>query len=125
MEMYVKLAALGMYAVAAFQAIRGWKEWHLVGALHRCDCEHHLPKTRIGSIVTYGFFLVPLLLGFFTPDTLLGSTYAAQKGMNFSGASYYQLQNTSAANVNEQTADRVSTKHERHEREPNSSSSCC
>lgn len=105
MEIYVKLAALGLYAVAAFQAIRGWKEWHLSASSASCDCEHHLPKTSMGSIVTYGFFLVPLLLGFFTPDTLLGSTYAAQKGMNFSGASYYQLQNSSAANVNEQTAD--------------------
>lgn len=110
MEMYVKLAALGMYAVAAFQAIRGWKEWHLAGAAAiACDCEHHLPKTRVGSIVTYGFFLVPLLLGFFTPDTLLGSTYAAQKGMNFNGTTYSQLQTIPQDRLEEQAASSIDT----------------
>ncbi|MCE3200240.1 TIGR03943 family putative permease subunit [Paenibacillus sonchi] len=49
-----------------------------------CDCEHRLPRSGLNSVMLYGLFLFPLLLGFLLPDRSLGSAAAAKKGMSLS-----------------------------------------
>ncbi|MEF3304413.1 TIGR03943 family putative permease subunit [Paenibacillus sp. GYB003] len=89
MTLYVKLSALGLYAVGAFQlyaAYRAASGKRDAG----CDCGHDHDHTAAGSpwksAALYGLFAFPLLLGFLTPDATLGSALAAKKGMNLSSA---------------------------------------
>lgn len=100
MEGYVRLSAIGMYAIAVFQIYRALQPSH--HSCEACDCDHnHHPRTHFGKLIMYGIFVVPLLLGFLTPDVLLGSAYAAQKGMNYNGSIFLQ----SAANQTAKSAD--------------------
>jgi putative membrane protein len=83
---YVKWSAVGFYAIAVYQiyqAIRSF--WATTAA---CDCDHdHTPSTSLlKNTVLYGLFCFPLLLGFILPDTSMGSSLAAKKGMNLSSA---------------------------------------
>ncbi|MDP5273388.1 TIGR03943 family putative permease subunit [Chengkuizengella axinellae] len=85
MELYVKLAALGLFIVALYHCyhflIRKQAEVH-------CDCGHnHASPSSFKSLIIYAIFFMPILLGFLTPDTILGSQMAEQKGVNFSSAS--------------------------------------
>ncbi|MED4603368.1 TIGR03943 family protein [Paenibacillus validus] len=85
---YVKWSSLALYAVAVYQgyqAVRTFRSTHEPD----CDCGHdHTPSRSIlKNTVVYGLFLLPLLLGFLLPDTSLGSSLAAKKGMNLSSAS--------------------------------------
>lgn len=95
MTLYVKLAALGLYAVGAYQlyaaaaAFSGRRELH--DCDFDCDCGHehhhdHAAGSPWKSILLYGLFAFPLLLGFCMPDMTLGSALAAKKGMNLSSA---------------------------------------
>ncbi|MCD9023916.1 TIGR03943 family putative permease subunit [Cohnella silvisoli] len=84
MQFIVKLSALGMYAVAAQQlyaAIRAWFD----SSKHvpSCDCNHEMPSTWGKSLLLYGWFAVPLIIGFTVPDGLLGSSMASAKGVQF------------------------------------------
>ncbi|MDF2722853.1 MAG: hypothetical protein K0Q59_2528, partial [Paenibacillus sp.] len=86
MELYVKLAALGMYAVGAHQiytSIRAFAK-----KPDPCDCghDHSHTQTPWKSVLVYGLFALPLALGFFMPDTTLGSALAAKRGMNINSA---------------------------------------
>lgn len=49
-----------------------------------CDCDHRLPRSGHRSVVLYGLFLFPLLLGFLLPDRALGSMAVAKKGISLS-----------------------------------------
>ncbi|MRN52857.1 TIGR03943 family putative permease subunit [Paenibacillus monticola] len=49
-----------------------------------CDCDHRLPRSGHRSVVLYGLFLLPLLLGFLLPDRALGSMAIAKKGISLS-----------------------------------------
>ncbi|WP_239618681.1 TIGR03943 family putative permease subunit [Cohnella mopanensis] len=85
MQFVVKLSALGLYAVAAqqlYSAIRTWfdrEHDHLA-----CECNHELPATWGKSLLLYGWFAFPLLIGFVVPDGMLGSSIASAKGVQFS-----------------------------------------
>ena len=84
MQLIVKLAALGMYAVAAHQlysAIRAFfdKEHNEPS----CDCLHEMPATWGKSALLYGWFALPLLIGYIVPDSVLGSSMASAKGVQF------------------------------------------
>ncbi|WP_080831648.1 TIGR03943 family putative permease subunit [Cohnella massiliensis] len=86
MTIYIKLAAFGVYALAAgqlFQAVR-----LLNGARPACDCghDHEMPRSLLKSVLLYACFAVPLAIGFLTPDTTMGSAMAAKKGMNLSSS---------------------------------------
>ncbi|QMV40922.1 DUF1980 domain-containing protein [Cohnella cholangitidis] len=84
MQFIVKLSALGLYAVAAQQlyaAIRGWFEKK--ADMPSCDCNHEMPSTWGKSLLLYGWFAFPLLIGFTLPDGMLGSSMAAVKGVQF------------------------------------------
>lgn len=86
MQLMVKLSALGMYAVAAQQlyaAIRTWFDERRHVHDLSCDCNHELPSTWGKSLLLYGWFAIPLIIGFTVPDGLLGSSMATAKGVQF------------------------------------------
>lgn len=92
MEIYVKLTAVGLYLVAAYQAFLALQSLNTKRTEDcGCGCESHRPsRSRFRSFVIYGLFLFPLLLGFVMPDTALNSSLAAKRGVNF-GPSPSQL----------------------------------
>jgi len=83
---YVKWSAIALYAVAAYQAYLAlsalWDKRHS----HACECEHPPSGSLWKHTAAYGLFLLPLVLGFLTPDTALGSSLADKKGMNLSSS---------------------------------------
>jgi uncharacterized repeat protein (TIGR03943 family) len=84
MQFIVKLSALGLYAVAAqqfYSAIRALFDKDEHGP--SCDCSHELPSTWGKSLLLYGWFALPLIIGYAVPDGLLGSSMAAAKGVQF------------------------------------------
>ncbi|MDF2719947.1 MAG: hypothetical protein K0R28_6872, partial [Paenibacillus sp.] len=86
MVLYVKLSALGLYAVGAYQLYSAVSAFS--GKHQSCDCghDHSHSGSPWKSTLVYGLFALPLLLGFLMPDTSLGSTLAAKKGMNLNSA---------------------------------------
>ncbi|WP_028549484.1 TIGR03943 family putative permease subunit [Paenibacillus sp. UNC451MF] len=84
---YVKWSALGLYAIAVYQVYLGIRS--LWGTAVECDCDHdHTPSSSLlKNIALYGLFVIPLLFGFLLPDTSMGSSLAAKKGMNLSSSS--------------------------------------
>lgn len=50
---------------------------------YECDCEeqHKLPRTRMGSVLVYGLFVLPIVMGFAMPDKILGSDVAEKRGI--------------------------------------------
>jgi putative membrane protein len=86
MQLIVKLSALGMYAVAAQQlyaALRTWFDQRKHEHDPSCDCNHEMPSTWGKSLLLYGWFAIPLIIGFSVPDGLLGSSMATAKGVQF------------------------------------------
>ncbi|TFE24305.1 TIGR03943 family protein [Cohnella luojiensis] len=84
MQFIVKLSALGLYAVAAQQfyaAIRTWMDKKSDEL--SCDCNHEMPSTWGKSLLLYGWFALPLILGYAVPDGLLSSSMASAKGVQF------------------------------------------
>ncbi|GIO13959.1 hypothetical protein J19TS2_35140 [Cohnella xylanilytica] len=98
MTIYVKLAAVGLYLVAAvllFEALRAWN-----GSREEEACEHCAEPARPSALrqfALYGLFLVPLAVFFLTPDTTIGSAMASQKGMNLSSAAGIKEKNREPA----------------------------
>jgi putative membrane protein len=89
MVIYVKLAALGLYVVGAYQLYETLRQ--LRGNAPACDCEDeghdHTPsRSLFKNTVFYGLFAFPLLIGFLMPDTSMGSALASKKGMNLSSS---------------------------------------
>ena len=83
-EVYVKLAAFGLFAIAVFQvylALRAYEEKKL-----DCGCNHTPTPSFLKNVLTYGLFILPLSLGFFTQDTLLGSGITSLKGINLTSS---------------------------------------
>ncbi|WP_256759774.1 TIGR03943 family protein [Cohnella sp. WQ 127256] len=94
MQVIVKLAALGLYAIAAQQfyaAIRTWLDKNAHD--FSCDCNHEMPATWGKSILLYSWFAFPLIIGFILPNGPLGSSLATAKGVQFAPQ---QLVNPSA-----------------------------
>lgn len=92
MQTIVKLASLGMYAIAAQQlytAIRVWIDGRPASNSccsdhdHDHDHDHELPSFWRASLLLYGWFALPLVLAAVVPDGLLGSAMASAKGVQF------------------------------------------
>lgn len=85
---YVKYSAVAFYAVAAYQIYQAARTLRGT-AKDSCDCGHdHLPSpSLLKNTIVYGLFAFPLLVGFLLPDSTLGSSLAAKKGMNLSSSS--------------------------------------
>ncbi|WP_135554031.1 TIGR03943 family putative permease subunit [Paenibacillus cymbidii] len=86
MQPYVKYAALACFVLAAHQIYVAWRRMTSWEEPDACGCEHPHSRSALQQFVTYGLFVVPLLLGFLLPDTLLGSAAAANKGMNLTAS---------------------------------------
>jgi putative membrane protein len=87
MAIYVKLAAMGLYVVAAVQLYEAIRVWNGKKGEVSCDCAHPSSGSVWRSAGVYALFLVPLLTAFATPDTTIGSSMAGQKGINLSASS--------------------------------------
>jgi putative membrane protein len=83
MENWVNGAALGLYLVSAYQVYVGLRASR--GYAQHCECHHIRSRSPWKSVLLYGLFILPLLLGFFTPDNLMNSTMAAKRGVNLGG----------------------------------------
>lgn len=47
-----------------------------------CDCDaHKMPRTKWGTLLVYGLFALPLVMGFAMPDKILGSAMAENLGV--------------------------------------------
>ncbi|SFK79512.1 TIGR03943 family protein [Paenibacillus sp. 1_12] len=92
---YVKWSAVGFYAIAVYQIYQAIRS--LWGSVAACDCDHdHTPSSSVlKNTMIYGLFCFPLLLGFLLPDTSMGSSLAAKKGMNLSSATAVKKDTTS------------------------------
>jgi putative membrane protein len=96
MVIYVKLSAMGLYAISVYQIYLGIRA--LSGkAGAACDCQHPPSSSIIKNFVVYGLFIFPLLLGFLLPNTVMGSAFAAKKGMNLNSANSIRTTETSEA----------------------------
>ncbi|RKP56115.1 TIGR03943 family protein [Cohnella endophytica] len=101
MQLIVKLSALAMYAIAAQQLYASFRNWS-DGGVHdsSCDCGHEMPATWGRSLLLYGWFALPLLIGFTVPDGLLGSDLATAKGVQFAPQQLVKpLESTVAADL--------------------------
>ncbi|GIQ68104.1 TIGR03943 family protein [Xylanibacillus composti] len=90
MELYVKLAGLSLYALAVQQAFHAYRTWRKRTAIPSCDCSPAPAGGVWKHAAVYLFFLFPLMLGLFTPDTALGSKLVERKGMNYAASSNLQ-----------------------------------
>jgi putative membrane protein len=93
---YVKGSAVGFYAIAVYQVFQTIRTFW--GSKAACDCDHdHTPsKSLLKNTLIYGLFCFPLLLGFILPDTIMGSSLAAKKGMNLSSANFVKRDSASS-----------------------------
>ncbi|MFK7692559.1 TIGR03943 family putative permease subunit [Paenibacillus sp. HJGM_3] len=82
MQIYVKLAAIALFAVAVHQVYMAFRS--LFEKPDSCDCGHEAPRSFLGGLLVYGLFLLPLVLAFGMPDQVMGSSIASKKGMNLS-----------------------------------------
>jgi putative membrane protein len=84
MVVYVKLSAIGFYSIAIYQiyiAISSlWRKQAL------CDCEHPPSRSLIRNTTAYSLFLLPLLLALIMPDSAMGSSLAAKRGVTLNTA---------------------------------------
>jgi putative membrane protein len=70
---------------------------------YECECAdlHHVPGSRWKSMVIYGLFLLPLAMGFFMPEKILGSALAEKRGLNLLSGDTRKLTASSAAPTGE------------------------
>ncbi|TJY40748.1 TIGR03943 family protein [Cohnella pontilimi] len=92
MTIYVKLAAMGMYVIAAVQLYEAIRAWNGNRDEVSCDCAHPSSGPVWRSAGMYALFVVPLLTAFVTPDTIIGSSMAGKKGINLSASSAFKQQ---------------------------------
>lgn len=71
MVLYVKISALGLYAAAIYQIYAAIQK-RIGNTAPSCDCEHDHSPSVLKSILVYGLFIIPLLLGFLVPNGALG-----------------------------------------------------
>jgi putative membrane protein len=84
MVIYVKLSAIGFYAIAVYQLyIAIGSIW---GHKLECDCEHPPSRSLVRNTAAYSLFILPLLLGFMLPNSALGSDLAAKRGVNLNSS---------------------------------------
>ncbi|TVY09443.1 TIGR03943 family putative permease subunit [Paenibacillus cremeus] len=107
MVVYVKWSAIALYAVAVYQVYQTILAFRGSDAA-ACDCDHdHTPSPSVlKNTVIYGLFFLPLVLGIVLPDTSMGSSLAAKKGMNLNSASAVKKDSSAApaGSVNGNTA---------------------
>jgi len=105
MSICTKLAAAGLYLIAAALVHLALREWNGERPVDCGDaCCRSTSGSRLRHLRVFGLFAVPLAVFFLTPDTTIGSAMAAQKGMNVSGATALQGNRIAAMQTNAQAA---------------------
>ncbi|MCM3142090.1 TIGR03943 family protein [Brevibacillus sp. MER 51] len=106
---YVTLVILALLTIVSIRQI-------FVGSsVYDCDCEeqHKVPRTPIGSLLVYGLFVLPIVMGFVMPDKILGSDVAQKRGITLLSNDVRKLADVTAnANVNANAAENVKQKAE-------------
>lgn len=92
MIIYVKLSAIGFYAIAVYQIFHAIHSYF--GKKIDCDCDHSPSRSWVRNSAAYSLFILPLLLGFSLPDSAMGSALAAKRGVNLGSSQ------TTTLNVN-------------------------
>jgi putative membrane protein len=86
MVIYVKLAAIGFYVIAVYQAYIALGSMGAKNKAAACNCEHPPSPSIFKNIIVYSMFVLPLILGFMLPDTAMGSDLAAKRGVNLNSS---------------------------------------
>jgi putative membrane protein len=81
---YVKLSAIGFYAIAVYQVFLAINSY--LGRKADCECDHPPSRSWIRNTAAYSLFILPLVLGFLLPDSAMGSALAAKRGVNLSSS---------------------------------------
>ncbi|WP_248925886.1 TIGR03943 family putative permease subunit [Paenibacillus hamazuiensis] len=84
MQIFVKLASLALFAMAVFQlyaAVKSFRREH-----DSCGCEHLPSRSLPVNVFIYSLFIVPLLLGFLLPDSVMNSNVIDVKGINLTAS---------------------------------------
>ncbi|HZG86868.1 TIGR03943 family putative permease subunit [Paenibacillus sp.] len=79
MELYVKLSAVVFVMFAVFQLYSAFAT--LRGQPLDCGCGHPPSKSFWRNTAAYGLLIAPLLMGYFLPDSALGSALVDKKGI--------------------------------------------
>lgn len=106
---YVTLVILSLLTIVSIRQI-------FVGSsVYDCDCEeqHKVPRTPMGSLLVYGLFVLPIVMGFVMPDKILGSDVAEKRGITLLSNDVRKLAevtanantNTNASENEKQTAE--------------------
>ncbi|CAI8758707.1 putative membrane protein [Brevibacillus sp. IT-7CA2] len=99
---YVTLVILALLTVVSIRQI-------FVGSsVYDCDCEeqHKVPRTSIGSLLVYGLFVLPIVMGFVMPDKILGSDVAEKRGITLLSNDVRKLADVTA-NANASATENV------------------
>lgn len=94
---YVTLAILALLTIVSIRQI------FVASSVYDCDCEeqHKVPRTPMGSLLVYGLFVLPIVMGFVMPDKILGSDVAEKRGITLLSNDVRKLADVTAnANVN-------------------------
>jgi uncharacterized repeat protein (TIGR03943 family) len=107
MLLYVKLSAIALYIVGAYQLYDSFRLFR--GQQSACDCgddghDHTPSRSLFKNVIFYGLFAFPLLIGFLMPDSSMGTALAAKKGMNLNSSSSVKSKEQIAALPSESTA---------------------
>ncbi|MFG0213461.1 TIGR03943 family putative permease subunit [Brevibacillus porteri] len=94
---YVTLVILALLTIVSIRQI------FVGGSVYDCDCEeqHKVPRTPMDSLLVYGLFVLPIVMGFVMPDKILGSDVAEKRGITLLSNDVRKLADVTAnANVN-------------------------
>ena len=85
MLLLVKLSAIVLYAIGAYQIYEAYR--HIANRKAACSHCGHAPTGAVSKhIMIYGLFVFPLLLGILLPNSTMGSALAEKKGMNLNAS---------------------------------------
>ncbi|WP_429843272.1 TIGR03943 family putative permease subunit [Brevibacillus sp. FIR094] len=101
---YVTLVIMALLTIVSIRQI-------FVGSsVYDCDCEeqHKVPRTPMGSLLVYGLFVLPIVMGFVMPDKILGSDVAEKRGITLLSNDVRKLADVTAnANTNANATENV------------------
>ncbi|WP_409178341.1 TIGR03943 family putative permease subunit [Brevibacillus fortis] len=94
------------FVILALLTIVSIRQIFVGSSVYDCDCEeqHKVPRTPMGSLLVYGLFVLPIVMGFVMPDKILGSDVAEKRGITLLSNDVRKLADVTAnANAKENT----------------------
>lgn len=80
METIVKLSAVALSLISAYLVFAAFWAWRGDKA-NDCGCDHGPKRAPLRNTIAYSLFAAPLLLGWFVPDSIMGSNVVDKKGI--------------------------------------------